>query len=77
MQKEIVPPESAIRIEDCKFRTDNDQCCHAKNYLRPHRCNGFCVYRVDQWLRETHPEMSDEEVVSLVARLTEHDGIGI
>ncbi len=70
MPKKIQPPESTRRVEDCVFRLADDTCCNANNYLRPHRCNGYCVVKLDQWLRVAHPEMGDEEIHSCVARLT-------
>ena len=66
------PPESTKRIEDCNLRVQNDICCNAKNYLRPHQCNGYCVEKVDQWLRQNHPELDEEEIINHVIRITQH-----
>jgi len=66
------PPESTKRIENCKLRIQDDICCNSKNYLRPHQCNGYCVEKVDQWLREAHPELDEKEIQDHVIRITQH-----
>ena len=73
MSKKIEPPESTKRTEDCVFRVADDVCCNSKNYLRPHRCNGYCVEKLDQWMREAHPEMEENEIKHHVAILTEDE----
>ncbi len=72
MTKRLKPPESVKRVDDCKLRAQDDVCCNAVNYLRPHICNGYCVVKVDQWLREEHPHLNDEEIRMHVIRITEH-----
>lgn len=69
------PPDHTKRIENCKFRVRDDICCNAKNYLRPHKCNGFCVEKLDQWLREKYPELDEETIVATVIKLTGHESV--
>jgi len=73
MAKKIEPPESTKRVADCLFRLKDGICCNAKNYLRPHHCNGYCVEKLDRWFRDSYPEMDDAEIRSHVAILTEDE----
>lgn len=67
------PPDYTKRIENCRFRLSNDSCCHAKNPLRPHTCNGYCVEKLDAWLRADHPELDDETITEIIIEFTDHD----
>jgi len=70
--KKINPPEFTKTLEDCPLRAGDGECCNALNYLRPHKCNKYCVVKVDSWLREEHPHLSEEEKIALVTKFTHH-----
>jgi len=70
---EITPPEYTKSDENCRLRTGDRECCNAQNYLRPHKCNGYCVAKLDRWLRKEHPELDEESIVATVAKLTHHN----
>jgi len=65
------PPDDTKSTKDCLFRNDANICCNAKNYLRSHKCGEYCVEKVDQWLRETYPELDEEEIVAIVTKLNQ------
>jgi len=70
---EISPPDYTRSDENCRFRTDDRECCNVLNYLRPHKCNGYCVAKLDRWLRRKYPELDEESITSIVAKLARHD----
>jgi len=67
------PPDYTRRVENCRYRIADDVCCNARNYLRPHKCNGFCVEKLDGWIRATYPELDNEAVITMVSRLSHHE----
>ena len=69
--EDITPPYFTKSDKECRLRLENRECCNAQNYLRPHKCNGYCVAKLDGWLRKEYPEMDDETVKEHVIRLTE------
>ena len=69
----ISPPDFTRKIEHCRFQDSKGLCCHALNYLRPHKCNEYCVKRLDDWLRESHPSLHDGKVIAIVKGLTHHE----
>jgi len=71
--KKISPPESTKRIKNCNFRVRDEICCNARNYLRPHKCNEFCVEKPDRWLREKYPELDEKTIVATITELTSHE----
>jgi len=71
--KKITPPSYTKTLQDCPLRSNDGDCCNALNYLRPHKCNKYCVAKVDSWLRKEHPEIEEEEKVALVAEFTHHN----
>ena len=61
MLKKLEPPESTKRADDCVYRAKGNLCCNSLNYLRPLRCKKYCVVKVDGWIRETFPELPEEQ----------------
>ena len=61
-------PETTMRLNECGYRTDGNTCCNALNYLRPLRCENYCVIKVDNWIRQNHPEFGEVEVRRRVIR---------
>ena len=72
MSKIAEPHELSKRNEGCDFRLSDGSCCHSMNFLRPRKCNSYCVISVSQWLRDTHPELDNEAIKNHVARITQH-----
>jgi len=70
MDMDIQPPEATKKIDNCKFRTSDDQCCYALNPLRPHLCNKYCVERLYLWLKTAHPELDEVSRLDLIVELT-------
>jgi len=67
---EFNPPEYTKRVENCKYRVTGDNCCSARNPLRPHICNGYCVERLGEWLKEAHPELDEVSRIAIIVELT-------
>jgi len=70
--KKITPPEHTKSDANCLFQGEAGDCCNALNYLRPHKCNGYCVAKLDAWLRKEHPEMDESTLLETVAELSGH-----
>jgi len=73
MNNELSPPDYTKSDEKCRLRAAGRECCNAQNYLRPHKCNVYCVAKLDRWLREEHPEFNEESRLAIVAKLTHHN----
>ena len=61
-------PEDTKRLDACSYRVCDNTCCNALNYLRPLRCESYCVIKVDDWIRQNHPEFGEIEVRRRVIR---------
>jgi len=66
----LTPSDYTKRIENCKSRLSNGSCYNTKNPLRQHTCNGYCVEKLDVWLRAEYPEFDHETISRLLVEFT-------
>ena len=70
MQVDISPPDYTKKNKGCHYLSEDGRCCHAKNYLRNHMVDTYCVVLLDEWIRQKFPDYEDTKVEALIKQIT-------